>query len=100
MDDEERKKRKKISLEQRKSKFKKIVKTIPRAPEHLFKLLTRDPKTRSKDDVKILMGFLSDYFRKVLFNSDKDTQNKNYSDAVIEQIISKLFRTTVRLQTI
>lgn len=99
VEEEERKRKKKQSVIKQKTNTKQTEKQMPKATEYLIKLLTRDPKTRSKEDLKILMGFLFDYFRKVLFNSDKETQNKNYSDAVIEQIVMDLFRTTVRLQT-
>ena len=63
-------KNKSIKIEEQKKKEKNTQKYMLPPIELLQKLLTKEPRTRSKEDIRHLVSFLSNYFKQLLFSSD------------------------------
>ena len=63
------------------------------ANELFMKILSKEPRTRNREELKYMHGFLHDYVEEILFQNCKN----KYTDNQKDQIIVDLFKTSLRL---
>lgn len=64
-------------------------------------MLKKEPRARSKEDLKALEGYLTEYLKKVLFDPlSSGEQYKKFTDQQQEMIIQEILRNSVKLHSI
>lgn len=95
-----------FTLDQNKAKMRQSIKRKAKPKlqpnEYLIRLLLKEPRSRSKEDLKVLQGFLFDYLRDVLFGraghgSEERHPGAGLTENSMNSIVLDLLKTTVKL---
>lgn len=63
-----------------------------------MRLLFKEPRSRSKEDIKILQSLMHELLKDILFGPSQANKYK-FTDSSINIVITDLFKTTVKLVT-
>lgn len=77
------------------------------AGDYLMRLLAKEPRSRSKEDIKLLQAFLHPMLKKLLFETTVTSESgekrplpRHFPEAADDAIIADLLRSTLRIQSV